>query len=50
MVVLSQAHVHALKHDELLGTVHLRYKLPHGETDIPFDVTITAAHFVPQFA
>ena len=33
-----------------LGIVHLRYKLPHGETDIAFDVTITANDFVSQFS
>mgnify|MGYP002639560588 CR=1 FL=1 len=33
-----------------LGTVHLRYKLPDGETDIPFDVTINSNNFVSQFS
>ncbi len=28
-----------------LGTVHLRYKLPHGETDIPVDVEIRHMDF-----
>ncbi len=27
-----------------LGTVHLRYKQPHGETDIPVDFTIQQSH------
>ena len=32
---------------EAIGTVHLRYKLPQGDTDIPFDVTISRDMLVP---
>ncbi len=33
-----------------LGTVHLRYKMPSGETDIPFDVTISRADLAETFS
>ncbi len=35
---------------ENLGTVHLRYKLPDGETDIPIDVPLSIAEFADSFS
>lgn len=32
-----------------LGIVHLRYKLPEGQIDIPFDVTMTRDHLSESF-
>ena len=33
-----------------LGIVHLRYKMPQGETDIPFDVAISSNDFANSFS
>lgn len=35
---------------DLLGTVHLRYKMPEGESDIPFDVPITRNDLADSFS
>ena len=33
-----------------LGTVHLRYKMPHGQSDIPFDVPISRDDLADSFS
>ena len=33
-----------------LGLIHLRYKMPNGETDIPFDVSISRNDLVDTFS